>query len=483
MTTPATLAGEPAKGAEKRPLHKRKYRPLDVKTWYEGSLRLIGWILVICLAVLTGGLWVSYELFVLNKHDTDFRDLYFDQRLTNSVNNVGHKNFLLAEFCCNRDPVHFPYQCDEEFPDQYSLSAPFCKPLIMLECTDIRGAACNATRQVLYSAVGLGIVNERVVYENCTAGGRVRVGATAVAVGRPITLVAYYRSIPTGDTLVIQSPFNINTTEVFQFVDQVAASVPAAEVDYVQPSARLSNTLSLASTSATAVLVEYHDGGRRLRAPPPWKAVSNLWPWPGMNARCPNTGVSNAYYILGEALVVIPRFALSRPQDTLLTLAAGNDTLEVPGWQVVAVDADNQTVGVSTEVEVSFLTSVQVSLGQVSLLGACDGWRFSLQAEDVDLTYTPYWTGPIAELKAGITFGPFVQAVSLKVLDVNGPRYFELPYYGGMWYIWNAFFMAFIWLVSNSLMLFIIILVWWNIRSNKGLPPIIYRYMQKYRGW
>ena len=75
------------------------------------------------------------------------------------------------------------------------------------------------------------------------------------------------------------------------------------------------------------------------------------------------------------------------------------------------------------------------------------------------------------------------QVVALNVLDVNGPRFFELPYYGGMWYIWNAFFMTFIWLVSNSLMLFIIILVWWNVRSNQGLPPIIYRYMQKYRGW
>ena len=50
---------------------------------------------------------------------------------------------------------------------------------------------------------------------------------------------------------------------------------------------------------ASAVLALYHDDARRLRAPPPWKSVSNLWPWPGMNARCPNTGVNNAYYLLG----------------------------------------------------------------------------------------------------------------------------------------------------------------------------------------
>ena len=55
--------------------------------------------------------------------------------------------------------------------------------------------------------MGLAIVNDRAVYLNCTAGGRVRVGAAAVAVGRPITLVAYYQQAATGATLVIQSPF------------------------------------------------------------------------------------------------------------------------------------------------------------------------------------------------------------------------------------------------------------------------------------
>lgn len=95
--------------------HRRKYRPLDVKTWFEGFLRLIGWILVIILSVLTGGLFVVYEVYgqalggpslraaglsppkavplldlpqlkVLNRHDVDFRDMHFDQRITNGVN-------------------------------------------------------------------------------------------------------------------------------------------------------------------------------------------------------------------------------------------------------------------------------------------------------------------------------------------------------------------------------------------------------------
>ena len=48
----------------------------------------------------------------------------------------------------------------------------------------------------------------------------------------------------------------------------------------------------------------------------------------------------------------------------------------------------------------------------MSLLGACDGWRFSPQAQDISYTYVPYWTGPIAELQDGTTFGPFVQVRS-----------------------------------------------------------------------
>lgn len=109
-------ASPPAAAPVRRPLiKKRKYRPLDAKTWFEGSLRLIGWILIICLSVATGGLWMMYEvragdlpccgavghasdhvvsqvgrlsvqLKVLNRHDTDFRDFYFDQRITTDVN-------------------------------------------------------------------------------------------------------------------------------------------------------------------------------------------------------------------------------------------------------------------------------------------------------------------------------------------------------------------------------------------------------------
>ncbi len=41
---------------------RRKYRPLNVKSWSEGFYRLIGWILVIIFAVVTAGLAALYEV-------------------------------------------------------------------------------------------------------------------------------------------------------------------------------------------------------------------------------------------------------------------------------------------------------------------------------------------------------------------------------------------------------------------------------------
>ncbi len=60
------------------------------------------------------------------------------------------------------------------------------------------------TRAVLYQALGMTITG---VYQNCLKAGRVRAGSQVVASGRPITLVAYFQGLPTGDTLLIQSPF------------------------------------------------------------------------------------------------------------------------------------------------------------------------------------------------------------------------------------------------------------------------------------
>ncbi|EFJ52914.1 hypothetical protein VOLCADRAFT_86385 [Volvox carteri f. nagariensis] len=468
---------------------RRKYRPLDVKTWFEGFLRLIGWILVIVLSVVTGGLFVFYEIKVLNRHDTDFRDMYFDQRITNDVNNEYHKSFLLAEQCSNPDPVYFsgqtalfPYSEPVGFPP-WSGILPVCKPVIMIECTDIRTAACNSTRQALYDAVGMALI-PGTPYINCLRAGRVRVGAMAVPAGRPISLVAYQDEGNPYDTLVINSPFEINGTQIQEFVDRVAAAANSNNTDYVQPSTQLSSGIYLAGVQVVASLDKLREENRELRAVPPWTVVSNLWPWPGMNKRCENTGTFAAYYITGSANITIPRFSLAHPDETVITLTVAGSSLLLGAWRVTPAAEPTLELGASTDVTVSYLSGVQVAIGQVPLLGPCGGWQFSPDPNDLNLTYTAHWTGSLADLQAGTSFRPIVnQVVTVNVLDVAAPRSFALPAYGGMYYIFGAFGMAFIWLVSNSLILFIIILVWWNIRSNKGLPPIIYRYMKKYRGW
>lgn len=62
--------------------------------------------------------------------------------------------------------------------------------------------------------------------------------------------------------------------------------------------------------------------------------------------------------------------------------------------------------------------------------------------------------------------------MGITVRDTAYPRLIELFFYGGMWYIWLAFLMAFIWLVSNSLMLFVIILVWVSPASRPCTVPL-----------
>jgi hypothetical protein len=41
---------------------KRKYVPLNVKTYREGFLRLQGWTVFCCIAFFTAGLLVNYEV-------------------------------------------------------------------------------------------------------------------------------------------------------------------------------------------------------------------------------------------------------------------------------------------------------------------------------------------------------------------------------------------------------------------------------------
>ncbi len=98
-----------------KPHSPRRYIPLDVRTWNEASLVVLGWLLVPALAVLSGLLFFFYEvatgcclalhactcvhectarlaalltpqMLFINVQDRDLRDLYMDQRIMNTAN-------------------------------------------------------------------------------------------------------------------------------------------------------------------------------------------------------------------------------------------------------------------------------------------------------------------------------------------------------------------------------------------------------------
>jgi hypothetical protein len=60
------------------------------------------------------------------------------------------------------------------------------------------------------------------------------------------------------------------------------------------------------------------------------------------------------------------------------------------------------------------------------------------------------------------------QSVGVSVVDLAYPRWFQLPDYGGLYYIWVALVMGFLWMWSNGLILFVIVLVWVRRRRMGG---------------
>lgn len=73
----------------------------------------------------------------------------------------------------------------------------------------------------------------------------------------------------------------------------------------------------------------------------------------------------------------------------------------------------------------------QVMTGMVPSLGTCRGWRFSADPKDFDPRYSPVWTGPLSELQAGKTFGPYQQVRSIaEGSRVTAPNAFCSAYDG-----------------------------------------------------
>jgi len=478
----------------KKPLgaERRKYIPLDVKSWSEGFGVVIGWVLVIFLSIITGGLLSLYELEIINKGDRDLRDMVYDNQITTYATNHYHKHFINAQQCCNYDPVFFNATwCNPGAvlqDDFYDKTPPFCPPVVELQCSNqYTNPTCNLTRAAVYQAIGLTPYGD---YANCTTNsvaGKVLVGAVNnAAVSRAGYVVAYYFNQEgdrtTWDELrVVSGASVINQTFLQEWIGKLVSQhgVP----DYTSPNSRLTDSVSVDGQPADLVFRRFEDSRGGFRSISPWP--KEIFTFPGMGARCPNTTIASQYGVEGEVVVNISNFSFDRPQDMVSTLTYLNDTLQFAQWKVAAVPlGDEVDISKLNQVTVSQIKSLEFSVGMVAPLGPCYGWMIDPTPQYIKPVYnSPVYTGPISGLSSVNLTGGEV-TIGLTMRDVSAPTAVATPPYGGMWYIVFTFGMAAIWIWATGLFIvFALPLIWWNVRSNKGKPPVIYRYMKKYRGW
>jgi len=162
--------------------------PLNVKTYGDGFRKLAGWIAVSLLALMAGGLLVTYELLVLNVEDGDFRDMLYDYRITSFGIRHQHKHLVNSQYCCHEDPVVFKYRCDASEVTRYSSEPPHCPPVIQFSCSYLNGQACNNTRAIIYKAAGLDMKGQP---SNCKRAGRVRLRAVQNSANTRTVLVLW----------------------------------------------------------------------------------------------------------------------------------------------------------------------------------------------------------------------------------------------------------------------------------------------------
>ncbi|MEW5303769.1 MAG: hypothetical protein WDW36_006428 [Sanguina aurantia] len=457
-----------------------RYMPLDARTWSEGCRMLFPCVVLIIMAIATGALVSFYLIKFQTVMDIDVRDMYFDARITTASANFYHQNFINAQFCCNSDPaVYSACPTDRKAHIQSRQGQPpFCQPTVLMQCDDVLSTACNRTRVALYQAAGLGPGGE---YRDCRLAGRVLVGANSGAGSEPITLLVSYNGTTQRDTLIIPDPFNINATAVAEFVAGVAARY--SDPGFVQPSHHLGSLVTISSAGVPLGVGGYGSGQD------PTNTVGARWPnalfpFPGGGNDCPNTSTVDALFLSGSTNITFPRFVVQSPQSWLVSLGIVNDTIQVPLYRVSTVDP-GQLVDESSQgmLQLAVLTGVQVDIGMVGLLGACHGWL--IDPPSLKLTFRTVSTSTLDLLGDGTPFlkGEVQRVLNVTVRDVAAPGPVALPSYEGLIFIFVALGMGFVWLVSISFLVCVQPLIWWNVRKNRGLPPIVYRYMAKYRGW
>ncbi|KAJ9524867.1 hypothetical protein QJQ45_002994 [Haematococcus lacustris] len=280
---------------------------------------------------------------------------------------------------------------------------------------------------------------------------QVLVGSQAVAVSRPALLAVLQQGLaaPVAQ-LTIPTPLNFTQASMQVFVDQAIASWGNPE--YVSPNG--------------------------LRTISPWPR--ELFPWPGNNRRCPASERREQWYLFGTTELAVPPFTYDQPHNMVSTLRFLDDYILFSPWKVEqsAMGATLTSTPLAGNITLSVVTEIKVWVGMVAL-AACQAWMIDKE-KGLQLTYQEVYRGSLVDLVPDTPR----QLVAVTVYDTAAPEYITLPAYGGMWYIWASFGMAAIWLFGLGLLILIApVLIWWNVRDNRGLPPITYRYMKRFRGW
>uniref|UniRef100_A0A7S3QPS5 Uncharacterized protein n=2 Tax=Dunaliella tertiolecta TaxID=3047 RepID=A0A7S3QPS5_DUNTE len=470
------------------------YEPfLEVDTASWATRLCVGWLLIPLLALLTGALLVIYEMAYMNQTDNDLRDMFLDQRLVNTANNVQHKHFINADTCCNPDPVVFGESstgCSNAGIDDtaYASSALVCPPLVMLVCPgDLASASCSNVRGALFEVVGLDPDSGR--YSLCTGSGSSSPYTGRVLVGSMQGSTFRLEGSPQArDGTILQldidDPLRVDLIAIEEFVSNLVNVEGSSSNAYINPEVRLSRAFSLGGVGASLNLNQIEPARG-----PVSKGVPNP-DWDVFEAdegACPDTSINSQWALEGSVTLSVPALNYSNPLTMLTRLAFLNDEALVAVWRVELLErgsddteedgdmATSQAAEPLDEVVVSILNRVEVEVGLVVPGGPCHAWMMDTgtPASGPYTDYTEVWRGPYSGLESA-PVSSRDQLVNIRVLDLARPQPIRLPQYGGVWFLAATALMAIIFGVTLlSFLVFVPSLLLTNARRRGGAPPLL----------
>ncbi|KAJ9525287.1 hypothetical protein QJQ45_020819 [Haematococcus lacustris] len=418
------------------------------------------------------------------------------------------------------------------FKGQHGGMAAQCPPTVMLQCPgSLTSSSCQQLRRQLFTAAGLD--PDTGQYANCLKAGKadwvqVLVGSQAVAVSRPALLAVLQQGLaaPVAQ-LTIPTPLNFTQASMQVFVDQAIASWGNPE--YVSPNDNDHGGSDGDGGDGVACA-----GTTEITVPPftydqPHNMVSTLRflddyilfsPWKVVRSAAGTTLTSSpladniTLSVVTEIKVWVGMVALAACQAWMIDKEKGLQLTyqEVYRGSLVDLvpDTPRQLVAVTVydTAAPEYITlpayggmwCVWASLCLLHCWHSARPVMFvTWTAHQARQKYPQHKEGgDYAELRMdlGLDCTPWdpISMVDLQPLELISMVDLQpltlpcqlLPRYLGRLrrYIWANFGMAAIWLFGLGLLILIApVLIWWNVRDNRGLPPITYRYMKRFRGW